>query len=284
MPLEVEEQISSIAVEAILHEAAATPKPGLVDRNNSGAHSDMDFFTFISSASVLHPFFLRMAHRGSSFNQADFSLLLTELRPIGIEAEEAMYSVTGGVNTHKGIIFSLGILVSAASYLMNKKKSCDSKEICSIASKMCTGIVNNELVNHNNETTTGEKLYKSEGIRGIRGEAEQGFPSVIKTGLPSLKKSRGIWNNRLLDTLLHLMSVVEDSNIVGRKNRKTLESVQKQTSEVLNSGGAADARGMEILKQIDLNFIEQNISPGGTADLLAVTIFLYKIEELTDCS
>jgi len=277
----IEEQISSIAVESILHEAAATPKPGLVDRNNSGAHRDMDFFTFISSASVLHPYFLSMAEVGSSFNQSDFTVLLKQLRPIGIEAENAMFSVTKGINTHKGLIFSLGILVSATSYLMSRKEQCSSNAICDLASKICFGIVDKELVSFNRETTNGEKLYKEKGIRGIRGEAEGGFPSVISTGLPALKKSSGDWNRRLIHTLLNLMSQVEDSNILGRHNQETLELVQKQTKEVLISDSPADNSEIEILKQMDLNFIEQNISPGGSADLLAVTIFLYKIESLS---
>ena len=276
----IEEQIASIAVEAILHEAAATPKPGLVDRNNSGAHRDMDFFTFISSASVLHPYFLRMAEAGSSFNQSDLTLLLQELRPIGIEAEKAMFSVTKGINTHKGLIFSLGILVSATSYLKTRNEPCLSKTICNLVSDMCRGIVEKELVNGNPGTTTGEKLYKAKGVSGIRGEAEEGFPSVIYTGLPALNSSTGEWNSRLVHTLLHLMSKVEDSNILGRHNQETLKIVQKQTREVLIADNPADNGEIEILKQMDLNFIEQNISPGGSADLLAVTIFLFKIETL----
>lgn len=280
MLFRIEEKISSIAVESILHEAAATPKPGLVDRNNSGAHSDMDFFTFISSASVLHPYFLRMAEVGSRFDQSDLTLLLKKLRPIGIEAETAMFSVTGGVNTHKGLIFSLGILVASASYLFNREQQCPADKVCSMAATMCSGIVEKELKEINPGNTTGEKLFSREGVKGIRGEAEKGFPSVVKAALPALKKSHEEWNSSLLNTLLHLMSIVEDSNIVGRKDQKTLKSVQKQSKEVLQSGGAADERGLEILKQMDLNFIEQNISPGGSADLLAVTIFLYKIEDL----
>ncbi|MBI9097031.1 MAG: triphosphoribosyl-dephospho-CoA synthase, partial [Spirochaetaceae bacterium] len=136
----------------------------------------------------------------------------------------------------------------------------------------------NELHNSNPGTTRGERLYRTQGITGIRGEAEAGFPSVIHIGLPYLRKSRGDWNTRLINTLLHLMTIVEDSNVLGRHNRQILNTIQRQIKEVLNKGGSSDDRGMEILNQIDLNFIEQNISPGGSADLLAVTIFLYNIE------
>ena len=223
-----------------------------------------------------------MAVIGSDFSGIDYKELLMELRPVGIDAEKAMFEVTNNINTHKGLIFSLGILVASTVYLINNKKSQKAEDICIMASLMCSGIVNKELENSTSVKTTGEKLYKSKGIKGIRGEAESGFPSVINVSLPFLRESQGSWNDRLINTLLQLMIIVEDSNIVGRKNIKTLKLIQNQTKEVMITGGATDDRGMEILKQMDMNFIENNISPGGSADLLAVTIFLYKIESIPD--
>ena len=278
MTIGLEEKISSIAVEAMLHEVAATPKPGLVDRRNSGAHRDMDIFTFLSSASTLHPFFTKMALEGSQFNGGNFTSLMKNIRPIGIEAEKSMLRATSGINTHKGLIFSLGILVSATACVMKKGIDLTAETICTIAGEMCRGIVENELHNSNPGATAGERLYRTQGIKGIRGEAEAGFPSVIQLGLPFLRKSSGDWNNRLINTLLHLITIVEDSNVLSRHNRQILNTIQRQIKEVLNKGGSNDERGMEILNQMDLNFIEQNISPGGSADLLAVTIFLYNIE------
>jgi triphosphoribosyl-dephospho-CoA synthase len=278
MLLTVEEEISSTALEAMLHEVSVTPKPGLVDRNNSGAHRDMDFFTFISSASVIQPYFRKMALEGSSFSSDDFTLLLKKIRPIGIEAEKQMFKATSNVNTHKGLIFSLGILSCASAYLLSQGEKSSAENICRIGSLMCRDIVQNELQTCENLHTSGERLYRKDGVRGIRGEAESGFPSVLEQSLPYLRDSAGPWNQRLINTLLHLMSTVEDSNILARHNKETLESVQSQTREVLAMGGASDERGLEILRQMDLNFIEKNISPGGSADLLAVTIFLYKME------
>jgi triphosphoribosyl-dephospho-CoA synthase len=190
----VEEEISSIAIEAMLHEVAATPKPGLVDRLNSGAHSDMNIFTFFSSTAVIQPYFVKMATKGSNFSGEDFTDLLKELRPIGTEAERAMFKATNGVNTHKGLIFSLGILVCASAYLIKNKLSSKAENICHSASLMCSGIVNNELENLSSCSTTGERLFKSEGIKGIRGEAESGFASVLNISLPYLRKSVGNWN------------------------------------------------------------------------------------------
>lgn len=257
---------------------AATPKPGLVDRNNSGAHSDMDIYTFLSSASVLHPYFAEMAAEGRRFTDSDLSELLGILRPIGIEAEKVMFKITKGVNTHKGLIFSLGILSAAAARQFEQNRNFHAEDICRTASFMCRGIVEKELKGSDRAETTGEKLYRSEGISGIRGEAEAGFPSVISSGLPALRNSDGDWNIRLIDTLLHLMTVVQDSNVLGRQDQNTLKIIRKQVKEVLLTGGASDDRGMEILKQMDMEFIEKNISPGGSADLLAVTVFLYKLE------
>ncbi len=278
MPLTTEEKIASIAINAMLQEVATTPKPGLVDCNNSGAHTDMDIYTFFSSASVLQPYFTKMGETGANFTGEDFTVLLKEIRPIGIDAEKSMFSVTNGVNTHKGLIFSLGILCSATAYIQKREKEINTDEICSIASKMCRGIIDKELKISNNKTTIGEKLFAREGVRGIRGEAESGFPSVTNLALPYLRKSKGEWNNRLVNTLLHLMTIVEDSNIIGRHNKSILLETRNQAKEVLDLGGASDDRGMEIIKQMDLNHIDKKISPGGSADLLAVTIFLYKIE------
>jgi triphosphoribosyl-dephospho-CoA synthase len=266
----------------MLHEVAATPKPGLVDRNNCGAHKEMDIFTFCSSVSVLQPYFVQMAYEGIRFKGNDDSDLLKNIRPIGIEAEKRMFQVTKGVNTHKGLIFSLGILISAAAYIYSRKGKVSAEEICKVSSSMCRDIVKKELKDSNRTTTKGEKLFKKTGVTGIRGEAEAGFPSVINKSLPFLKQSKGDWNLRLVNTLLHLMTIVEDSNILGRHNRETLDLVQNQTREVLLKGGPSNHRGMEILNQMDLNFIDKNISPGGSADLLAVTIFLYKIEMIPD--
>lgn len=272
--------IASLAVEAALHEAVAGPKPGLVDRFNRGAHRDMDLFTFCSSASALHPFFSEMVREGRNFRSNDLTELLEIIRPAGIDAEKAMLGFTGGINTHKGLIFSLGILCAAAGYLLKKEGSSKpgSSAMASTAAAMCRGIVRRELESRENPGTNGEKLFREAGIKGIRGEAEAGFPSVILHGLPSLKNQRGSWNSRLVNTLLVLMNVVEDSNVLSRSGPDALAWMKREAMEALEAGGAGTDAGMEILKQMDVAFTERNMSPGGCADLLAVTIFLYKLE------
>ncbi|MBN2656086.1 MAG: triphosphoribosyl-dephospho-CoA synthase CitG [Spirochaetales bacterium] len=274
-----EERIASLAVEALLHEAAAGPKPGLVDRYNSGAHRDMDLFTFCSSAAVLHPYFYAMAEEGFRFTGSDLPDLLLRIRPIGIEAEKAMFAATAGINTHKGIIFSLGILCASAGYHLNlTDRSGKGEDLCRIASQMCRGIVEKELNGSNQNTTHGEILFRKAGTTGIRGEAEAGFPSVTGTALPELRKSSGDWNIRLIGALLHLMTTVEDSNVLHRGGSAALEKMKREAREALDAGGAGSPDGLEILHQMDRDFTDRHISPGGCADLLAVSIFLYKLE------
>ncbi|MBB6480204.1 triphosphoribosyl-dephospho-CoA synthase CitG [Spirochaeta isovalerica] len=278
-----EERIASLAVEAMLHEAAAGPKPGLVDRYNNGAHKDMDLFTFCSSAAVLHPYFSSMTETGFHFTGSDLLNLLRQIRPIGIEAEKAMFEATSGINTHKGLIFSLGILCASAGYLLKNEtpgKNITGDDLCGIASQMCRGIVERELAVSNRKQTHGEKLFQDSGTTGIRGEAEAGFPSVTGSALPALRRSAGEWNNRLVDILLLLMTEVEDSNVLHRGGTESLKRVKEQAGEALEAGGSGNLKGREILHRMDRDFAERNISPGGCADLLAVTIFLYKLENI----
>ena len=191
-----------------------------------------------------------------------------------------MFEATGGVNTHKGLIFSLGIICAAASCCMmeNEFKNVDADTICAKVSLMTEGLCLRELtsLNKSEGLTYGEKLYQKYGLRGIRGEVESGFRTVRNYSLPVLKKLKSMKtfhiNDILVQTLLHLMAVNEDTNIVARHDLETLEFVQHYASRVLTSGGMLTPKGMEMVYQMDREFIRRNISPGGSADLLAVTV------------
>jgi triphosphoribosyl-dephospho-CoA synthase len=143
------EYISKCAVQSMLYEVTATPKPGLVDRANSGAHKDMDFFSFMSSSAVLGPFFYRCARKGVEYDSPNVEGLFHQIRGLGVEAEHKMFQATGGVNTHKGLIFSLGIICAAAGYyFLNKTEfQVSIEKICHIVSQMTKGITQRELVN-----------------------------------------------------------------------------------------------------------------------------------------
>lgn len=270
----------------MLLEVTATPKPGLVDRNNAGAHKDMNFFTFMeSSASQVHTFY-KCTLKGLNFDGKDKKDLLKLIRPIGLEGEDKMFKATSGINTHKGLIFSLGV-ISAAAGLQYKetKKNMKVEDICHKVTEIAEGIVSRELEHLNNKDaiTYGEKLFKNHGIKGIRGEVESGFPTVRNHSLPILRElmeGKESINDNLVQVLLHLMTVVEDVNILGRHGIEQLEYVKSVARGALALGGIFTEKGREKILELDKEFIQKNISPGGSADLLAVTLMLYFLENL----
>lgn len=271
----------------MLFEVSATPKPGLVDRNNSGAHGDMDYYTFMASSAALGHTFFQCAEAGLNFEQEDYTALLDIIRPIGLEGEKRMFQATGGINTHKGLIFSLGLIATAVGTmgLENFNKGISPDHICSRVVEMTKGLSERELgdISNKDKLTYGEKLYRKYGIKGIRGEVESGFISVRERGFPILKKlmeeKGGDMNDILVQVLLYLMTTTEDSNILGRHDLDTLQYVQKSSRRALELGGIFSAEGRKKILQMDEAFIQKNISPGGSADLLAVTLMLYFIEK-----
>lgn len=277
--------VGEYAMKSVLFEVSAVPKPGLVDRNNSGAHSDMDFFSFMSSSAAIAYIFYECALKGVEFNSSNYCELLNRIRPIGIEGEKRMLVATNGVNTHKGLVFSLGIIsaVAGSLYRENKKPLISSEEVCNRVEELTSGITDRELkgLNKNQELTNGEKLYVKYGIKGIRGEVESGFKTVRKFALPKIKeyfaKGKSI-NDTLVQVLFHLMSETDDSNVLGRHDMKTLNYIKKRADIALGLGGIFTKEGRRYIEEMDEDFIEKNISPGGSADLLAVTIMLYLLE------
>ncbi len=280
-------QMSDYAIKSMLYEVAVSPKPGLVDRNNAGAHDDMDIFTFMDSISVLGMYFYQCAEKALNFQEDNYIKLMESLRPIGIEAENDMFGATNGVNTHKGMIFSLGILSAAAAsiYKETGQKEIGNIELASRVKEMTKGI-SKELKNSHEKSeedlTYGEFLYRKHDIRGIRGEVEDGFPTVIDFALPSFKKlyreNDNHINDILVNTLLSLMAETEDSNVLGRHDLDTLYYVQKRSKKALELGGAFTKEGLDYIEAMDQDFIEKNISSGGAADLLSVSLMFYLLE------
>lgn len=276
------EFVSNIAIKSILFEVSASPKPGLVDRYNSGAHSDMDFFTFIRSSSVLASYFYNCTKAGIDFNGSDYKDLLIDIRPIGIKAEKDMFKATAGINTHKGIIFSMGIIAAAAGSLF-KESSRDAFSFTEISNRviLISHGITKELNNvHNKEELTyGEKLYIKYGTKGIRGEVESGFQTAINTSLPILEKLifEEIYhiNDILIQVLLNLMAYTEDSNVLGRHNMEVLNYVQEKSKKAIKLGGYFTEEGKRYIESMDKEFIDRNISTGGSADLLAVSLMMY---------
>jgi triphosphoribosyl-dephospho-CoA synthase len=276
------EKIMQCAVQSLLYEVSATPKPGLVDRNNSGAHRDMDFFTFMASSASLPFYFFQCASAGMEHPGGDPTGLFRSLRNVGIRAEEVMFNATGGVNTHKGLIFSLGVICAAASSVITEQKTIQpgSDGICLKAAVMTKGLCHSELETMSKQSglTPGERIFREYGFTGIRGEAEGGFETVRKHSLPllqSLKTDNDLpLNDILVQVLITLMTVNDDTNIAARHDRNALGYVKRYASRVLESGGIFSEKGRGMLIEMDKDLILKNISPGGSADLLAVTIML----------
>jgi holo-ACP synthase/triphosphoribosyl-dephospho-CoA synthase len=269
--------IAENAVRSLLYEASATPKPGLVDRLNNGAHDDMNFFTFIDSTSMLFTYFYDMAHAGLTSRNIRPENLLARLRHRGITAEEEMFSATGGINTHKGLIFSMGIICAACGYLGPPFNSLDA--VLQTAAQIAAPALCNDLkgITVQNSITHGQTIFAKFGVTGIRGEATEGFPSVRFWGLPVLRKaikSGSSYNDAGIETLLHLIANVNDTNIISRSNPETLKTLQTRLQAFLNAQPDNKAV-LEYAAHLDTQFINENISPGGCADLLAITYMLH---------
>jgi len=283
---ELANDIASLAQRAILYEVSTTPKPGLVDRDNSGSHKDMNFFTFMASSSVLYRVFFQCALEGLYFDDVDNTNLLRKIRVHGIHSEIAMFQVTNGVNTHKGIIFSLGILSAVIGNLYKKNgfQNFTMEVICEEVKKVTKGLTHNDFkdISSKKVLTHGEILYKKFGHKGIRGEIESGFVTIQKNTVQLLRdwniNKQFSMNDLFLEILINLMAESEDTNVIIRGGIDSLKIVKDISKEFLHFGGMKQFQARVKLENINADFIKKNLSPGGSADLLTVSIFLAMIE------
>lgn len=275
--------IGQLAAEALLEEVFTAPKPGLVDPYSTGAHKDMNLETFRESTKAITPYFTEMALQGI-FLYEEPENLLPVIRRIGLEAEQAMYEATGGVNTHKGAIFTLGIFSAAAGVCCRKLCCVTLDVLLETEQKMVRTILLSELEQLKSSTpkTSGERNLFQYGSKGIRGEAVEGYPSVRNYGFPVLREginSAQSWNLVKLQVLMTLMCSVEDGNIMARTGMEGLKQVQSIAGAFLKTGGAYVPGAKKKLQLLDLYFTEKNYSSGGCADLLAATIFVNSLIE-----
>lgn len=281
-------KIGQKAYEALIEEVITTPKPGLVDLYSNGAHTDMDAGTFRRSAEALRPFFVSMAETGLGKDGDPEDLFLT-IRKTGLEAEKAMYAATGGVNTHKGIIFTFGLFCAAAGRLLQKEKGLTPENLLDMQQRMTVRILSRELADLRRQPAVhvqlshGEQNLRRYGTTGIRGEAIAGYPDLFRIGLPVLQdgiRQNMDWNRVKLQTLLSLMAQTEDSNILSRGGPEELRKVQEEMRNFLQKGGAYGENALEILEEMDADYIRRNCSPGGCADLLAAAILIDSLSKI----
>ena len=267
------EKIGSWAVQSLLDEVCTTPKPGLVDHRNSGSHQDMDIFTFIASAASLGPYFETCVGIGQCTQAAPPEETFLKLRQAGLRAEETMQETTAGVNTHKGAIFTMGLLCGSAGRLWNPEGTWNLSEIFQEISHMTKKELCSEL-NRLGSDTVGERLYHENGISGIRGEAAAGFPSVETMGLPVFRQllAQGLDKNMAgAVTLLHLIANVIDTNMISRGGLEGARRGAEAAGRLIAPGHCPTWTEIAALDQ---QFIAENLSPGGCADLLAAVYFV----------
>ena len=262
--------IGRLALKALLYEVSVTPKPGLVDRLRAGAHDDMDYYSFLDSALVLAPYFEACAAIGED-SDTPGDELLQSLRPLGIRAEHSMMLATGGANTHKGLIFSLGILCAAAGRLGTQ--AADSRALCALAGSIAAPSLKNAATD---TPSHGQAVMARHGDLGARGEAARGFPSVLILALPALRRAlkAGEGPDRAGSlALLQLMAALRDTNVLHRAGEEGLAFMRQEAKRLLDTGAP-----MEALLGFADQMETRHISPGGCADLLALAFFLYLLE------
>lgn len=271
------ERCSALAVKSLLDEVHTTPKPGLVDCRNNGSHKDMDVGLFEKSANALRTYFGKCFLAGKETKSLTFDEAFVPLRNLGITAERTMYNATGGINTHKGAVCSFGILCAAIGRLWTTEKPfADIQNICHESSNLSSNAIKKDF-EQINTSTAGGRLYLKYGLKGIRGEVNSGFSSVLNIALPTYTKflSNGFDHNYSgAVTLLHLMANVKDTNVFHRGGIEGARYVAETVSKLLRDYPQPTLKQIEVL---DDCFINRNLSPGGCADLLAITYFLYNL-------
>lgn len=277
-------KIGEAAILGMLYEVSASPSPGLVSPYSSGVHRDMDFFTFMrSSSSIAYAMYI-CAQIGMDY---EIDGILKRIRSVGVEAEKNMFKATGGVNTHRGYLFLGGLVCAAAGYCIQTSRALNRGNISSACTDICKGIVDRELIGlkNNNKLSNGEKLYLEHGFTGVRGEAEGGLPTVLEIGLPLYEE--GLYHNlpigeALCHSLIGIMAKIEDTTVVNRAGIEGLTFMRKLAEIAVEIGGMKTVEGKEFIFDLDKVFNENNISPGGAADLLAITVMIHELEKKVD--
>ncbi|WP_369938594.1 triphosphoribosyl-dephospho-CoA synthase MdcB [Xanthomonas tesorieronis] len=266
-------RLGRLAVASLHAELACAPKPGLVTPFDRGSHDDMDASTFLRSLFALRGYFVAIAAAGAS------DAAFPALRELGVGAERAMLRATGGVNTHRGAIFSLGLLVAAAARLRSQTHAApDGVAVCqAVGIYWRDALLDAPLDPHSH----GQRMRRLHGVAGVREQAAAGFPLLRDVALPSLRAASraGLAQEAALaQTLLQLIAHTDDLNLLHRGGRDGLRFAQRSARAFLEAGGAAQPDWRQQLSRIGEAFVARRLSPGGSADLLACACFLQRQE------
>ena len=262
------EKLAKAAHDSLLDELYTTPKPGLVDMNNNGAHSDMDVRMFEKSADALAPYFKDAARLG--MERCGISLL----RERGIRAEAEMFAATGGVNTHKGLIYSMGLLLAGMGRSLADGGSCIG-HAAGLAREDSEAQLGKAL---EAPVTNGGAVYKTYGAKGATGEAAAGFPDALYClGRLDFYRENGCADPAAL-ALCDSMASLEDTNLLHRGGMEGLDYVRQEAARI-SEMPAADRTG--ALQRLDRELIIRILSPGGSADMLALAFLLERWRALS---
>lgn len=249
--------VADLAERALRMELDTTPKPGLVDRRDNGAHKDMDYALMSKSISALRPYLARLAVESAK------DIDPAKIKEIGIEAEKAMLKATGGVNTHKGALFCIGLSVAAASYLASTTGSVEAYSFKELVSRAASEIPSAR-------GTHGAEAKRSFKAVGALENARAAYPELFADWLPYYRSLEGD-PFRCHKTLLHIMTTLDDTNILHRRGAEGLAHAEAEAARLLEDFSESG------LSSLNKDFIRENISPGGSADMLSLTIFIESI-------
>ncbi|MFW3897538.1 triphosphoribosyl-dephospho-CoA synthase [Pseudomonas bharatica] len=269
-PLPFAHWLADAAVDALIDEADLSPKPALVDRRGTGAHHDLHLGLMHASALALWPCFKEMAEAALALGEVGLPLR-EALGRIGREGERAMLATTGGVNTHRGAIWALGLLVAARAL---GEPGEDASTVAARAGRIA--LIDDRFAPRQPDSH-GLQVQRRYGARGAREQAQSGFPAVLGHGLPQLRasRSRGAGEqNARLDALLAIMATLDDTCVLWRAGPQGLHAMQQGARAILDAGGSASLAGRRRLRELDTSLLALNASPGGAADLLAACLFL----------
>jgi triphosphoribosyl-dephospho-CoA synthase len=261
--------IASLHAELVLH-----PKPGLVSPRDCGAHTDMDAVTFMRSLFALRHYFAAIALAGT--RRAPFA----ELRALGIAAEARMLAATGGVNTHRGAIFALGLLSAAIALVRASGHAVTDERLQDALRVWRGGVIAAEAARHG-EPSHGRLVAMRYRTGGARGEAVRGFPAVFEIALPALRDAlkRGAGPQAAqLQALFALLAQVSDTNVLYRGGTAALAYVQRTANDFLSQGGVFDRRWRQRAVAMHRRCCALRLSPGGCADLLSASLFVHRVQ------
>ena len=249
--------IADLAERSLRQELDTTPKPGLVDKQDNGAHKDMDYALMSASISALRSYLTKIAVRSAAEVNAD------EIMSVGIDAEAAMLEATGGVNTHKGALFCIGLSVAAASFLACGTGTVEADAFRELVSRTASRIPSAR-------STHGAEAKRNFKVGGALENAREAYPELFTAWLPYYRSLEGD-PYRCHKTLLYIMTILDDTNVLHRRGAEGLAHTKSEAARLLGDFS------LDGLSSLNKDFIRENISPGGSADMLSLTMFIKSI-------